>query len=232
MPLFKTKLMKNYKILYKLTTRSRPDKAIATIDNIYIHQSFTSKFHIHVTLDSNDETCNNETFIDKLKKYTNLTFTFGESKNKVEAINRDVDKIDYEWDILVNMSDDMYWHHEGFDQEIRRAYMQFFPDLDGAVHFPDGNQNERIITLAIVGRKYYDRFKYIYNPEYISLWCDQEFTDVAKALGKYAYVSKSLYRHMHPAWGLAPMDAQYQYTESFESADKLTYLKRQANGFA
>ena len=224
--------MKAYKILYKLTSRSRPDKFFQTIDNIYIHQSFKSKFHIHCTLDSDDTTMHNNEVIDKLKKYTELSYKFDRSKNKIEAINRDFDTIDFDWDIVVNMSDDMVFTEKDFDKEIRRAFMEHFPDTDGCLHLPDGNQNENLITLAILGKKYYNRFKYIYHPAYVSLWCDSEMTDVAKQLNKYVYIPKFMYKHMHPAWGLGKMDAQYQRTESFFNVDKATYEQRKINSFA
>ncbi len=211
------------KILFKLTSRSRPEKFKETLENIIDNVSEDCEYKILCTVDSDDHTLTGfVTFVD-----SPYILHSGVSKNKIDAINRDMDKSG-DWDILVNMSDDMRFIQKGFDKVIVDS---FAGDTDLCLHLPDGNQNEKLITLAILGRKYYERFNYIYHPSYISLWCDMEMTDVAKNLGKYKYVPQLVYRHLHPAWGLAPMDDQYIKTESFESVDKQNYLTRKANGF-
>jgi hypothetical protein len=85
--------------------------------------------------------------------------------------------------------------------------------------------------MSILGRDYYKRFNYIYNPEYISLYCDNETMDVAKILGRYKFVNENIFLHLHPAHGNALNDNQYRYTESFHPIDQATYLKRKANNF-
>jgi hypothetical protein len=128
------------------------------------------------------------------------------------------------------MSDDMMFTVKDFNHVIERAFM-LNDDTDMCLHLPDGNQNDVIITLAILGRKYYGRFNYIYHPDYKSLWCDNEMTDVAKMLGKYMYIPVHVYRHMHPAWGLSANDAQYIHTESFFREDENVYRKRKSCNF-
>jgi hypothetical protein len=85
--------------------------------------------------------------------------------------------------------------------------------------------------MAIMGREYYDRFKYVYHPNYKSLWCDNEMTEVSKMLGAYKYVNEQIVNHMHPAYGKGHFDEQYRYTESFGGVDRETYLKRKQNNF-
>jgi hypothetical protein len=52
--------------------------------------------------------------------------------------------------------------------------------------------------------------------------------DVAKQLGRYKYMSKILFRHLHPAWNLSKDDDLYKRNESkdYWKLDELNYLKR------
>jgi hypothetical protein len=155
----------------------------------------------------------------------------GTSKNKIDAINRDMDIFEG-WKILINTSDDMHFEIKGFDEIIRQ---DFKGNYDQVLHYSDGYQRGNLMTMSIMGSDYYNRFNYIYHPDYVSLWCDMEATEVAKMLGKYEYKGdqKLLFTHRHPAWGLSEFDSQYQKTEAPEvnQKDYETYLKRKANHF-
>lgn len=208
------------KLLFKYTSRSRPELFERGLKSI-IDNCTSDQYKILVTVDENDAT---------MFKYWNdqrITTIIGESKSKVDAINRDVNEFLYDWDILINMSDDMIFTQKGFDNVIRES----FDNADQCIHFPDGSTGDRLISMSILGRDYYNRFNYIYNPEYVSLYCDNETMDVAKILGKYKFVNEDIFKHLHPAHGNAFNDDQYRYTESFHPIDQKTYLKRKANNF-
>jgi hypothetical protein len=66
----------------------------------------------------------------------------------------------------------------------------------------------------------------VYHPEYKSVYCDNEATDVAKMLGKYLYVPEFYIEHKHPAWGFGKVDDLMRHTESFYHQDHATYEKR------
>jgi hypothetical protein len=212
-------------ILFKLATRSRPEKARASINNI-IENCKSDNFTILVSVDFDDDSMKNFSYV-----HSNVTIIYGISKSKIDAINRDLDIVK-DWDILINTSDDMVFTNKGFDNIIRQ---DFKGNLDQFIHYSDGNQKENISTMSIMGKEYYDRFNYIYHPDYKSLWCDAEATEVAVLLGKYRYMgdNKILFRHMHPAWGLAESDAQYQKTEAPEmwEHDYKVILERKARNY-
>ena len=217
------------RILYKYTSRSRPANFFRGLDSIK-NRSVSDNYQVLCSFDLDDLTMNNEEVIERLKGYKNVSYIFGHSKNKIDAINRDMDKVEG-WDILVNMSDDMVFIADGFDDEIRNA----FDSDDLMVNFNDGNQKDNVCTMSIISKKYYDRFNYIYHPEYVSLWCDCEATDVARILGKYKYMGDDniIFRHLHPSFGLCRYDEQYMKTESHElrSKDQITYDQRRAKNF-
>jgi hypothetical protein len=203
------------------------------LDNIYINTRGKS-FTILASLDEDDSSMNNEDVISKMKAYDRLVYFFGQSKSKIDAVNRDVEKIK-DWDLLINTSDDMLFVENGFDDIIKRDFKSNFENLDGFIHYNDGNQKANVCTMSIMGRSYYERFNYIYYPEYKSLWADCEATNVAKLLGKYKYMGddKILFRHYHPAWGLAKWDEQYKKTEAPEmwAYDEKIYNERATKNF-
>lgn len=216
-------------ILFKLATRSRSTKAIASIDNIIEH-CISDNFTILVSTDVDDTTMHGFKYE---HKNVIIKSWFNDAKTKIFAINRDMEEATrFDWDILINTSDDMVFTTKGFDNIIRQ---DFAGNLDQFIHYSDGNQKENISTMSIMGVEYYKRFNYIYHPDYKSLWCDAEATDVAVMLGKYKYMGddKVLFNHLHPAWGLAPTDAQYQKTEAQEmwEHDYKVILERKARQY-
>ena len=105
-----------------------------------------------------------------------------------------------------------------------------FSDTDGVLWFADGNRKD-LNTLSILGKKYYDRFGYIYNPEYKSTWCDNEFTDVANILKKQVFIDRVIIKHEHPDWGFGGRDNIHNLNSSNENYDKSVYLKNKSVNF-
>ena len=212
-------------ILFKLATRSRPEKARKAIDNIIMNCA-SQNYKILVSIDKDDITMQGFDH-----EHPNVFMVEGYSKNKIDAINRDMDLIE-DWKILINTSDDMVFIEKGFDRIIKQDFKK---NYDQVLHYSDGNQHSNIMTMSIMGVDYYKRFNYIYHPDYKSLWCDCEATEVAWMLGKYEYMGdyKILFRHMHPAWGLSEYDEQYRKTESQDMWDNdyRVFKERRANNY-
>jgi hypothetical protein len=214
------------RILFKYSTRSRRSNFLRGYDSI-INNVTSDDYHVLISVDKDDQSMYPLPVLDG-----NHTFVVGNSKNKIDAINRDINEFDYDFDILINMSDDMIFTKKGFDDIIRA---EFYNDFNQYIHFNDGNQKSNVCTMHIVGREYYNRFKYIYHPDYISLWSDVENDIVAKQLGCYKYMGDDLqlFKHLHPAWGLAPQDALSIKTEDrvLWIADEITFNKRKIKNF-
>ena len=215
------------RILFKYTSRSRRSNFLRGYDSILNKIANREDYHVLISVDKDDQSMYPLPVLDG-----NYTFVVGNSKNKIDAINRDLNEFDYDWDILINMSDDMIFSKKGFDDIIRA---EFYNDFNQYLHFNDGNQKSNVCTMHIVGRDYYNRFKYIYHPDYISLWCDVENDIVAKQLGCYKYMGDDikLFKHLHPAWGLAPQDALSIKTEdrALWVADEITFNNRKKINF-
>jgi len=175
---------------------------------------------------------NDDEVKERLKEYPEVTVKWGKSKGKVDAINRSMEGIP-ECDIIIIMSDDIVWDVFGFDDEIRDAFRKHFPNLDGTVHFQEFNAKNRTIIVSMLGINLYKQLGYLYWPEYVSVYSDNDFTEMTRRMKKYAYVSKIIFSHHHPIWGKIDWDAQYRKTESPEyyKKDKEVFMKRQANNF-
>lgn len=223
----------NQKILFKLPSRSRPNRAFEVLDSTLNNLFDKENYEFLLTLDDDDQTMNNYDVIKKLGSYKNMNYIFGKSNNKIEAVNRDLDLFNKQWDILVLLSDDMVPIKEGFDNIIREKYDEFFPDLDGVTWFSDGFQKSRINTLCILGKKYYDRFNYIYHPSYKSLYCDNEFTIVANKLGKQKYFDTVIIEHRHFSIGnnRERYDDLYRRNDGLMKIDELNYYNREKINF-
>lgn len=229
-------LLKNMtlKITYIFPSRSRKEKFLKVLDNV-ISLSAKENYCIIASLDLDDESMSYHNISDKLPTIDNLTVIYKKSTGKVNAINRDIELIPDDTDIIILLSDDMVFTRWGFDDIIRIDMQKYFHDMDGVLHYPDGSPvRDKIITMSIMGYKYFKRFNYLYHPAYTSLWCDMEFTEVAKRIGKYKYLPHTnIFIHQHPLWscGKEKYDALMTRNESFYNKDKEIYFQRLANNF-
>ena len=184
-------------ILVKFPTRSRPQKFLSVL------KGYTEKAHDNtnitylITIDSNDLSMTEKVKDEAMKYAPNVVFITGISQSKVHACNRDIHHF-LSWDVLILASDDMICQKKGWDVIVEKTMKNKFPDLDGVLYFPDGFTD--LNTMCILGKEYYNRFGYIYHPAYKSLWCDNEFQEVAQRLGKEYRSIEILFKHEHPVW--------------------------------
>jgi hypothetical protein len=216
------------KLLVKLPSRNRPDKLLQRVKEYVELAEDISLLHVMITLDSDD--MSND--ISKLTEISpNISVHIGESTCKIHAINRDMEKA-INYDIILLASDDMVPVKKGYDTVIYKKMMEHYPDTDGALWFNDGYQ-DRINTLVIIGKKYYDRFGFIYNPIYKSVYCDNEFTDVAKKLNKITYFEEVIIRHEHPGNSSEYLsDSLYLRNAKYWDDDEYNYHYRNGGGCA
>jgi hypothetical protein len=218
------------KLLIKFPTKNRKFKFLNVFNKYQQFCDDIENTKFLITLDNDDSDMNSPDVIEILKTFKNTEFIFGDSKSKVDAINRDMELYN-DWDIVLLASDDMTPMIKGYDNIIRNNMKTHYPDTDGVLWFNDGYQKNKLNTLCILGKKYYDRFKYIYNPEYKSVWSDNEFMDVANLLGKQTYFNDVIIKHEHPDWGFGNRDHIHQENFTNVDYDKNIYLKNKSINF-
>lgn len=224
-------LFSHTELLIKMPTRSRPEQFFKTLDTYYKKLSNSISYHFVISCDIDDNLMNSPHVIEKLKKYEHLSYYYGNSCSKIEAYNCDIDK-HLDFDVLLVVSDDMEPTVDSFDAIIMKKMHQYFPDYDGVLNFHDGNVGERCNTLPIIGKKFYDRFGYIYHPDYKSLFCDEELTLVSRILGKEVVFYEMLIKHKHPDWDSSyASDDLYKHNQTFFDRDEKIFKERQARNF-
>lgn len=110
-------------------------------------------------------------------------------------------------DLLVVISDDFDCpeHWDTLLLQVCKNYRSSRYSKDFLLKTQDGIQ-KTLVTLPIMDRKYYERFGYVYHPEYKHMGCDVELTAVALMTGKLIY-SDLLFPHNHYSTGKTPKDA-------------------------
>lgn len=169
-------------------TRGRAGIAAQTVEK-WLSRSDSNLEYI-LSIDNND-----------FEDYSDMLVTILRSKNRsaIDAINHGARKA--KGDILIVVSDD-FDCPENWDTKLLAA-------LEGKEDFcvktKDGIQ-PTLMTLPIMDRKYYDRFGYIYHPEYLHMYADQEMTAVAHMLGRNLDID-ILFPHLHYSTGKFKKDS-------------------------
>lgn len=148
---------------------------------------------------------------------------FRDNKSAIEAIN--YASINSKGDIIIVISDD-FDCPEHWDTLLLKA-------LEGKKDFivktQDGLQ-KTLITLPIMDRTYYDRFGYIYHPDYKHMHCDEEMTIVGHMLGRIITLDL-LFPHNHYTTGKFKKDAISLKNDSTWGHGQATLDRRAKNNF-
>jgi len=221
------------RLVIKFPTRNRPEKFKSVFTRYMTFLSGRHDVRFVVSMDADDATMNNDAmreWFETQKKSVDIKYCYGHSKSKIQACNADMEG-EY-GDILLLASDDMVPVQMSYDDVIVKCFEQAFPDFDGAIKFWDGLRdiNDSLMTLTVMGFPLYKQFGYIYNPEYTSLYCDNEQTQVCAALGKLAKCDLCIIKH---EWTPEPFDALHARNENKDmySIDQRVYEARLARGF-
>lgn len=227
---------KQYKILCKFPTRQRPEIFLKVLNEYHAMCMNLQDTFFLVTCDNDDHTMTDDIIIkaEAISPYGNIKVCRGDSKTKIEAVNADFDKIPerfQDWDIVFVISDDMDCKLIAWDETIRCDMKKTFPNLDGNLWYFDSHQ-KRISTISCMGRVYYDRFNYIYHPQYKSVYCDNEYTEIATMLGKIKFFETVICSHEHYCWGGGrAKDSLYMRNDALWHEDEKTYNRHKANNF-
>lgn len=214
------------RILIKYPTRQRPALFLSTITK-YMDMAVYQHRYV-VTIDSNDRTM--LAILDTLKAYPGVEIDITEPKGKVHAINSGIPLEG--WDILVLASDDHIPVQKEWDIHLMHDFKDTAPNKEPRMLWYKDIRNPGICFMPVMNRAAYDLKGYIYHPDYQSLWCDNEQTEVMTANGVMLQVDRELWRNESPDWGgSVKRDNLYRANNSLFAKDKATYLRRKAAGF-
>lgn len=221
------------RILLKCPTRSRPQKVMATLNTYVRLANRPDLLGVAISCDTTDSTMTRGLVQEELHRTLAPTawhrIFFSPNTSKIQACNANMSEIDWEWDIVVLVSDDMIPQVKGYDDVIRNHMIARFPDTNGILWFNDGARGQELNTLSIYGRAMYNHLGCIYRPEYKSLFPDNDLTDMCKTTlaDSCLYIPYCIIRHEHPGTGfLQHLDALYHHNQVFFREDMLTYISR------
>ena len=218
------------KLLLKYPTRGRSEMFRDTLRLYRTMMSGEVDYKFFISMDRDDETMNNKEMMEFLDSQPNLSYHYGDSTTKIQAINADMEKVG-DWDVLLLVSDDMHPIVKGYDKIIMDDMKKHFPDLSGVLHYNDGEWGRKLNTLSIMGVNYYKNVGYIYYPAYRSFFCDNEFTEVSNRDGKAVYLDNVIIKHIKRE-NIRKPDATYRKNSKENAFDRALFQRRKANGFA
>lgn len=198
-------------------SRGRPEKSIETVKKW--RTNAIDYIQVVVSVDSDDE------LIEDYEYYyeANPAFIVNKNRSAIDAINRGA-KIAY-GDIIIVVSDDTDCI-PGWDRFLTQW---LHGKSDFICKVADGIQ-PWIITMPIMDRAYYNRFGYIYHPDYQHMFCDTELTCVADLTGR-KLTSNILFKHNHYSVTKEQPDAVNKKADATWAQGEKLFLERYKRNF-
>lgn len=167
-------------------SRSRPEKSFATIQH---WKQSSGKNHVEIIVSLDQDDCTFDTYFHLYKTDPTVKIIKNPNRSAVDAINNAAKVAT--GDIFIVVSDDTS-PIDNFDELILKEVQG---KTDWILKTQDGIQ-DWILTNPILDRAYYNRFGYIYYPEYLHMFCDTHLTAVADLTGR-KLTSKLMFKHNH-----------------------------------
>lgn len=106
--------------------------------------------------------------------------------------------------VIICMADD-FNPPQNWDSLLLGLHPEGWIDGEHVVKTEDGYVHD-IFVLSILTRKRYEKFGYVFYPQYESMFCDTEFGEVARRDGVVIEANQITVEHMHPDCGKRPRD--------------------------
>jgi hypothetical protein len=149
---------------------------------------------------------------------------------KIAAINYGVAERIADYQMVLVLSDDMKPMLPSYDLLLYNVLISAYNDTDGTVWANDGFRGKKsqypLMTIPILGRKYFERFGYVYHPDYKSFFCDDEFMAIANKLNRFVYDDRVLIKHEHLVNMGKPNDALESQNLKYWDRDKTVWQER------
>ena len=153
-----------------------------------------------------------------------LSILVKDNETAIQAINNAAKESKYE--LIIVISDDF----DCFDNWDKYLVENLKDRQDFIVKTDDGIQ-PILITLPIMDRKYYERFGYVYYPEYKHMFCDTEMTDVGHILGKVITLKDKPFIHKHYTAGYMEKDDINVKNDATWTQGETLYNQRKKQNF-
>lgn len=154
--------------------------------------------------------------------------------NVVNATNRAAQNS--KGDILVYLSDDFKCPDNWGNliiKEFESTLISGMPELPWILKVDDCLQKFHvpILTIPIMNRAMYERLGYFWNPEYKSMFVDEDLYWTARKIDAIKMCPHLKFPHEHPSNGKAVTDETYQRSAANWNQGKAVFERRKKQGF-
>lgn len=190
-----THLLASDGILIKIHSQANVDQLKPILDKYYENLSQKVPYHIILSTDAENAGAT-------LISYPNLTILSSKGKSNTEAINLGISDHINKYNFLLITSDEIEPNIKNYDTAIIAA----LSDNDSVLNLVSEGRESTNIAPAM-GKKYFQRFGYVYNPVYNTSSYDRELTCISRILGKETIPTQSILKKINPiAKALSPRD--------------------------
>lgn len=203
-------------------SRGRPEKSVRCLKE-WFGGAMGNQVEFIVSLDQDDIYLNEYKELYELYFNGKVKLIVNKNRSAVDAINNAA-RVST-GDILIVVSDDTNFI-TGWDTAILK---EVEGKTDWILKTQDGIQ-PWIITMPVMDRAYYNRFGYIYHPNYLHMFCDTELTCVADITGR-KIKSNLMFPHKHYSVTKEQPDAVNKKADSTWAQGEKLFLERYKRGF-
>lgn len=196
-------------------SRSRIERSKETIDKWRSRAGQNAEYEIIISIDSDD----NQKLEYQLHYGEHYKVLVNDNRSAIDAINKAAERA--RGNIMIVVSDDTDVPQNWYEKIISATNGR----EDFILKVNDGIQ-KWIITMPVMDRKYYNRFGYIYQPDYKHCFCDTEMTHVADALKKIIFRDDLRFPHEHYCVGKAKKDQINERADATWQQGMQLYLRR------
>lgn len=133
-------------------------------------------------------------------------------------------------DILIYLSDD-FKCPDNWGQLILEQFKDVTTPM--LLKVDDGYQifGKDVLTIPIMNRALYQKLGYFFNPEYRSMFVDQDLYHVVNNMGAIKFCPQLIFPHEHYCNGKCKIDETYKRSNMNWDSGKALYARRKAEGF-
>ncbi len=199
-------------------SRNRPAQALETIKKWVSSAKNIDNIEYILSIDATDQ------LLGSYKQIEGVKIIVNDNNNAIEAINHAVKFSS--GNLIIVVSDDFCKCPFHWDEALLKMLSG---KKDFIVKTDDGLQ-PWIITLPIMDREYYNRFKYVYHPLYHHMFCDTEMTHVADLLER-KIILPIRFEHCHYSTGRTERDSVNVKNDNTWQQGEALYIERLKRDF-
>lgn len=114
-------------------------------------------------------------------------------------------------EILIQLSDD--WEPvKGWDDIILKEFEGV--ESEQVLAISDGSRTDKLLCMAILNRKRYEKQGYMFHPEFFSVFSDDYFTWAAYKDNVIKDAQHIVFQHQHPVFNKGEWDETYAYSNA------------------